>query len=292
MNTEEDKTNNGGMPQNIFDVPEMDATKTIETINSVNDNPPSLKEEEVLNEAFPSAPTPIEDVPEVASQIAQEVTPFPNEAPIIENNVVPFANENISNYPVTPQAVNVPPVMEPEPVMEPVIETPEVTLEKKLVKEEMPELPVPNNKGNKIIGLLSSILVILVIGFGLYFLMHKGIIPNPFKVDDKDVILPNNSTTTTTTTTKNINTIYGNYEGMIDTCPNVPMNLLINSDNGFSLTLVNKTCTPSVFTGTITNDETTKTITFASTNETFSGVKNGETLDINYQNNSYILKLK
>ena len=82
-----------------------------------------------------------------------------------------------------------------------------IELKKKLIKEEEIKLPDPNQekKANKIINFLSSLLILIIIIFGIYFLMSKGILPNPFEIKNENPIIPMDQISTTTTTTKKRN---------------------------------------------------------------------------------------
>ena len=68
----------------------------------------------------------------------------------------------------------------------------EEKFKKRVVKEESIKLPDPNpeKKANKIINFLSSLLILIIIIFGLYFLMDKGVLPNPFEIKNDNPIIP------------------------------------------------------------------------------------------------------
>lgn len=165
-------------------------------------------------------------------------------------------------------------------------------LETKLVKEDPVVIQDGNKKANKVIGVLVTLLIILIIALGLYFLMTKGIIPNPFEIKSKDVTLPTTTSTTTVTTTTAANTVYGNYIGSLSTCPNNQMTLSINEDKSFSIILLNKECTPTALTGTVTTTDNSNITFAATTNQTFTGNKVDKVLTIVYENSSYIFNLK
>ena len=76
----------------------------------------------------------------------------------------------------------------------------EEKFKKRVVKEESIKLPDPNpeKKANKIINFLSSLLILIIIIFGLYFLMDKGVLPNPFEIKNDNPIIPIDQISTTT----------------------------------------------------------------------------------------------
>lgn len=267
-NNEENKGNINPIPsENIFDNPSndatSDATSVVKTINEVNNPNPTLN-----NNVSPIIENNNSEVEETIITPNESMTPIVNEQ--VDNN------ETLNNV----------------ETMQPINNDPDDKLQKRIIKEDEVKLPSDNHKANKIISFLGSVLVILVIGFGVYFLMKNNIIYNPFKVNDSNVILP--PVTTTTTTTKAVtNPLAATYEGLLDTCPNNTMSLEVSNDSTFKMNLVDSTCNPITMYGTLTYNDTTKVISFlTSDNQNFTGNKNEELISVTYNALSYTLKKK
>lgn len=168
-----------------------------------------------------------------------------------------------------------------------------IELKKKLIKEEEIKLPDPNQekKANKIINFLSSLLILIIIIFGIYFLMNKGILPNPFEIKNENPIIPMDQISTTTITTKkrNENSVY--YKAKSTTCSLGTTEIEINNqENTFNFVIFDNVCTKQALTGSFTYDIAQNSYTFTTeTNETFLGKFNNRTLVINHGGTTYEL---
>lgn len=128
----------------------------------------------------------------------------------------------------------------------------EEKFKKRVVKEDGTKLPDPNpeKKANKIINFLSSLLILIVIGFGIYFLMDKGVLPNPFEIKNDNPIIPIDQITTQKTTQKNTDPNLKIYESNSTNCslgkPRIEINL---QENTFSFVTYNSSCDKIELTG-------------------------------------------
>lgn len=130
----------------------------------------------------------------------------------------------------------------------------EETFKKRIVKEDEVKLPDPNpgKKADKIINFLASLLILIIIIFGIYFLMNKGVLPNPFEIKNDNPVIPiDQITTTTKPLDKNTNPDLKVYESAQTSCslgkPRIEINI---KENTFNFTTYNGACEKTEITGT------------------------------------------
>lgn len=129
----------------------------------------------------------------------------------------------------------------------------EEKFKKRIVKEDEVKLPDPNpeKKTDKIINFLSSLLILIIIIFGLYFLMDKGVLPNPFEIKNENPIIPMDQITTTAKE-KELNTDPNLkvYESTTTSCSLGKTKITINlKDNTFNFVTYNGACDKTEYSG-------------------------------------------
>lgn len=166
-----------------------------------------------------------------------------------------------------------------------------VVLNKKVVKED--EIVIDNGQKNafakKIINFLSSILTLLIIGFGIYFLMDKNVLPNPFEIKNEPSILEKEKITTEPNSNVNNNLLTYEYPSP---CSDGPQSMVIDKNlNSFLFTLYDSACGKTQMEGSAVLKDNKYTF-LTTTREEIEGVLDGDTLTVSYNRNTYKLGLK
>lgn len=167
----------------------------------------------------------------------------------------------------------------------------EEKFKKRVVKEDGVKLPDPNpeKKANKIINFLSSLLILIIIVFGIYFLMDKGVLPNPFEIKNDNPIIPIDQITTQKTTQKNTNPDLKIYESDSTSCslgkPHIEIDL---KENTFNFTTYNSSCEKTEITGTSEYDISSNSYKLTSTDgNILTGKFNNRTFVLNVNGSIY-----
>lgn len=168
----------------------------------------------------------------------------------------------------------------------------EEKFKKRVVKEESIKLPDPNpeKKANKIINFLSSLLILIIIIFGLYFLMDKGVLPNPFEIKNDNPIIPIDQISTTTKAHEtNTDPNLRIYESETTSCslgkPRIEINL---KDNTFHFVSYNGACDKTEITGSSEYDIGANSYKFTTEDgNILTGKFNNRTFILNINGNIY-----
>lgn len=163
----------------------------------------------------------------------------------------------------------------------------EEKFKKRVVKEDGVKLPDPNpeKKANKIINFLSSLLILIIIIFGVYFLMDKGVLPNPFEIKNENPIIPiDQITTTTKANEKNTDPNLRIYESETTSCslgkPRIEINL---KENTFHFVSYNGACDKTEISGSSAYDIGSNSYTFTT--------EDGNILTGKFNNHTFVLNI-